>query len=136
MFKLGFRGGESCAQTPLSRGGGSGRVAAAAALMLLGATPVGPAAASAQTPNAAPPVVSISNFTFSPRTLSITAGATVTWVNQDDVPHALVAVDRSFRSKVMDTDERFSFTFTKPGEYAYFCSIHPMMTGKIVVKPS
>ena len=78
--------------------------------------------------------VSISNFTFNPQVLTVRAGATVTWTNQDDVPHAIVADDKSFRSKVIDTDQSFSFTFAKPGAYSYFCSIHPHMTGKVVVK--
>lgn len=78
--------------------------------------------------------VKISNFTFGPQTLTVAAGTTVTWVNDDDVPHTITAVDRSFKSKPLDTGDRFSFTFAKPGEYPYFCSIHPMMTGKVIVK--
>jgi plastocyanin len=58
----------------------------------------------------------------------------VTWVNGDDIPHTVVATDKSFKSKVLDTDETFSFTFAKAGTYEYFCSIHPHMTGKVVVK--
>ena len=66
----------------------------------------------------------------------MTAGTTVTWVNEDDTPHTVVSDDRkTFRSKPLDTDDRFSFTFTTPGTYGYFCSIHPHMTGKVVVKP-
>jgi amicyanin len=80
--------------------------------------------------------VSIDNFTFSPPTITVAAGSTVTWVNQDDIPHTVVASDKAFKSKVMDTDEKFSFTFTRPGEYAYFCSLHPHMVGKVVVKAS
>ena len=67
-------------------------------------------------------------------TLTVPVGTTVTWVNNDDIPHAVVADDKTFRSKVLDTDQRFAFTFTRPGEYGYFCSLHPHMTGKIVVK--
>jgi plastocyanin len=80
------------------------------------------------------PTVAISNLTFGPQALTVPVGATVTWINQDDLPHTVTAVDKSFRSKPMDTGDKFSFTFAKPGEYAYFCSIHPMMTGKVVVK--
>lgn len=80
--------------------------------------------------------VSIDNFTFSPPTITVVAGSTVTWVNRDDIPHTVVASDKAFKSKVMDTDEKFSFTFTRPGEYAYFCSLHPHMVGKVVVKAS
>jgi plastocyanin len=85
----------------------------------------------------APVTIKIGNFSFSPQALVIPVGTTVTWVNQDDVPHTAVADDhKSFRSKPMDTDERYAFTFTSPGEYPYFCSIHPHMTAKIVVKAS
>jgi len=58
----------------------------------------------------------------------------VTWLNRDDIPHTVAAKDRLFKSKVMDTDESYSFTFSTPGEYAYFCSLHPHMTGTIVVE--
>jgi amicyanin len=85
-------------------------------------------------PNAATTTVKIDNFTFGPVTTTVPVGATVTWVNGDDIPHTVVAVDKSFKSKVLDTDEKFSFTFTKAGTYDYFCSIHPHMTGKVVVK--
>jgi amicyanin len=80
------------------------------------------------------PTVGIDNFTFSPPTITVAAGQTVTWVNRDDIPHTVVATDKAFKSHVMDTDEKFSFTFTRPGEYAYFCSLHPHMVGKVVVK--
>ena len=62
------------------------------------------------------------------------AGTTVTWTNKDDIPHAIAAVAKQFKSKVLDTDDRFSFTFTTPGSYDYFCSLHPHMTGTIVVE--
>jgi plastocyanin len=85
---------------------------------------------------AAGPSVMIDNFVFGPETLTVPVGTTVTWVNRDDIPHTVVANDKSFKSKVMDTDERFSFTFTKPGEFGYFCSLHPHMVGKVIVKPA
>jgi plastocyanin len=78
--------------------------------------------------------VKIDNFTFGPELLTVKAGTTVTWINEDDIPHVIAATDRSFKSKALDTDDRFSFTFTTPGTYAYFCSLHPHMTGKIVVE--
>ena len=78
--------------------------------------------------------VKVDNFSFSPATLTVAAGTTVTWTNRDDIPHNVVSTDKVFKSKVMDTDEKFSYTFTKPGSYAYFCSIHPHMTGTVVVK--
>ena len=82
-----------------------------------------------------PPVeIKIDNFVFSPSTLTVPAGSTVRWTNHDDIPHNVVSDDNSIKSKVMDTDESFSYTFAKPGTYNYFCSIHPKMTGKIVVQ--
>src|SRR5580704_17476103 len=76
----------------------------------------------------------IDNFSFGPQTLTIPAGSTVTWTNRDDIPHTAVSTDGAFKSKVMDTDEKFSHTFATPGTYAYYCTIHPKMTGKIVVQ--
>src|SRR5690348_1197321 len=78
--------------------------------------------------------VKIDNFVFSPNPLTVPVGSTVRWVNQDDIPHNVVGDDNSFRSKALDTDDSFTYTFTKPGTYTYFCSIHPKMTGKIVVQ--
>ncbi len=78
--------------------------------------------------------VKIDNFSFTPQTLTVSAGATVTWTNSDDVPHNVVSTDKVFKSKTMDTDEKFSYTFTKPGTYNYYCSIHPRMTATVVVK--
>ena len=78
--------------------------------------------------------VSISNFTFAPKDIVVPLGTTVTWINGDDVPHVVRAVDGGFHSKPLDSDDRFSFTFTTPGSFAYFCSLHPKMTGKVIVK--
>ena|ERR1700676_821115 len=78
--------------------------------------------------------VKIDNFSFGPGTLTVPAGTTVTWTNRDDIPHTVVSDDKVFKSKVLDTDEKFSYTFTKPGTYGYFCSIHPKMIGKVVVQ--
>ena len=78
--------------------------------------------------------VTIDNFTFNPQRLTIKAGTTVIWTNQDDIPHTVASTTKAFKSKVLDTDDKFSFTFTTPGEYAYFCSLHPHMTGTIVVE--
>ncbi|MDQ1410820.1 MAG: hypothetical protein QOJ41_2555 [Acidobacteriaceae bacterium] len=77
--------------------------------------------------------VKIDNFSFGPAELKVPVGTTVTWTNRDDIPHTAVSTDKIFKSKVLDTDEKFSFTFSKPGTYEYFCSIHPKMTGKVVV---
>jgi plastocyanin len=88
-------------------------------------------------PAATTATVNIGNFSFGPAAVTVRPGTTVTWVNGDDTPHTVVAADtRAFRSKVLDTDERFSFTFNQPGTYAYFCSLHPHMTGKIIVQAS
>jgi plastocyanin len=85
-----------------------------------------------------PPVteVKIDNFSFGPAALIVPAGTTVTWTNRDDIPHTVVSTDdpKIFKSKVLDTDEKFSFTFSKAGTYPYFCSIHPKMTGKVIVQ--
>ena len=78
--------------------------------------------------------VTIDNFVFEPGRLTVKAGTTVTWTNRDDIPHTVAAKERLFKSKVMDTDESYSFTFSTPGEYTYFCSLHPHMTGTIVVE--
>lgn len=78
--------------------------------------------------------IAIDNFSFTPKEVTVAAGTTVTWVNHDDVPHTVVSPDKKFRSKALDTDDQFSFTFTDAGTYNYFCSVHPMMTGKIIVK--
>ena len=79
--------------------------------------------------------VKIDNFSFGPATITIPAGSTVTWTNNDDVPHVVTSDDnKMFKSKALDTDDHFSFTFTKPGTYNYYCAIHPKMTAKIVVQ--
>jgi plastocyanin len=79
-------------------------------------------------------IVTIDNFTFEPQRLTVKAGTTVTWVNQDDIPHLVASTTKLFKSKALDTDDKFSFTFTTPGVYDYFCSLHPHMTGTIVVE--
>jgi plastocyanin len=78
--------------------------------------------------------VKIDNFVFSPNPLTVPVGSTIRWINQDDIPHNVVSDDKTFKSKALDTDESFTYTFTKPGTYTYFCSIHPKMTGTIVVQ--
>jgi len=79
--------------------------------------------------------IKIANFTFDPPTLTVKAGTTVTWVNADDIPHLVSEKDGKFRSSALDTDEKFSQTFSTAGTVEYFCAIHPHMTGKIVVTP-
>ena len=88
---------------------------------------------SATTPQPATAEVKVDNFSFGPPTLTVAVGTTVTWTNRDDIPHTVVSTEKVFKSKVLDTDEKFSFTFDKAGTYSYFCSIHPKMTGSVVV---
>ncbi len=78
--------------------------------------------------------VAVDNFSFSPASLSVASGATVAWTNHDDVPHVIMSTERKFKSPVLDTDESFSHTFDTRGTYQYFCSLHPKMTGQIVVE--
>ncbi len=85
-------------------------------------------------PSVANAEVKIDNFSFGPETLTVAVGTTVTWTNRDDIPHTVVSTDGVFKSKVRDTDEKFSYTFSKAGTYPYYCSVHPKMTGKIVVQ--
>src|SRR5450631_4072502 len=94
----------------------------------------GSARVTAEQPSAANAEVKIDNFSFGPETLTVPVGTTVTWTNHDDIPHTVVSTDGVFKSKVRDTDEKFSYTFAKAGTYPYYCSVHPKMTGKIVVQ--
>ena len=82
-----------------------------------------------------PNTVTIDNFSFAPQTLTVKAGTTVTWTNRDDIPHGIGSANNAFkRSQALDTDDSFSFTFTTPGTYQYFCYLHPHMVGSIVVE--
>jgi len=105
-------------------------VAIAIVLLLVGSPNV---TANAQPP-AANAEVKIDNFSFGPATITVPVGATVTWINRDDIPHTVVSTDGVFKSKVRDTDETFSYTFAKAGTYPYYCSVHPKMTGQVVVQ--
>ena len=78
--------------------------------------------------------VEIANFTFKAPVVTVKPGTTVTWTNGDDIPHTVVSKDGLFKSKVLDSGDKFSFTFAKAGQFGYFCSIHPHMTGTTVVK--
>ena len=89
---------------------------------------------AAGAPAAAPPNdVVVDNFSFAPATVKVAAGSTVTWTNRDDVPHTVVSTEQTFKSPVLDTDERFSHRFDAPGTFKYFCSLHPKMTGQVLV---
>ena len=93
-----------------------------------------PLQGNSQGSSSQPAEVKVDNFSFSPETLTVPVNTAVTWINKDDVPHVIASTDGVFKSKGLDTDDKYSYTFTKPGTYAYFCSIHPKMTGKIVVQ--
>jgi plastocyanin len=94
-----------------------------------------PSAARAEEAAGAPAQVKIDNFAFTPQELTVKAGTKVTFVNHDDIPHSVVSSDGKFHSKALDTDDSFVFTFATPGEFGYFCGLHPHMTAKIVVVP-
>ncbi len=79
-------------------------------------------------------VVTIDNFTFTPPELTVAVGTTVKWVNHDDIPHTVVDKNKAFRSKALDTDDAYSFTFASAGTFDYFCGLHPQMVGKIIVR--
>jgi plastocyanin len=104
------------------------------------ATPDGEARAaqarSAKAEAEVPGQVVIDNFTFRPARLVVAAGTKVTWVNRDDLPHTATssARPRLFDSGALDTDQKFSHVFTRAGTYDYFCTLHPRMTGKVIVK--
>jgi plastocyanin len=78
--------------------------------------------------------IKIDNFSFSPAILTVPAGTTVKWTNHDDIPHNIVSSEQKFKSKPLDTDDSFSFTFSTPGTYQYFCGLHPKMVGKVIVE--
>src|SRR3984893_2473698 len=104
------------------------RIATALAVAVLSAA--FPAASS----QAADTEVKIDQHAFIPQRVAVKAGTTVTWINDDDVPHTVASSAKLFKSKALDTGDKFSFTFTTPGAYQYFCSVHPYMTGAIVVE--
>jgi plastocyanin len=101
---------------------------------LLGALTAIVMSAALLTAHAQAAAVGIDNFTFNPERITVKAGTTVTWTNKDDIPHTVTASGHAFRSKALDTDDSYAFTFTTPGIYEYFCSLHPHMVGTIVVE--
>jgi amicyanin len=106
------------------------RVATAFGVVLL----VAAATFAARSAPATDAEVDIDQFTFLPQRITVKAGTTVTWINEDDVPHTVASSGNLFKSKALDTADKFSFTFTTPGTYDYFCSVHPHMTGAVVVE--
>jgi plastocyanin len=111
------------------------RVAAALAVALFAAAATLPATTSARAAETEVKIeVKIDNFTFAPQRIVVRAGTIVTWTNADDVPHTVVSTTKLFKSSALDTEDKFSFTFATPGTYEYFCSLHPHMTGTVVVE--
>ena len=90
--------------------------------------------ATSATSTAAAPPIEIKKHKFSLPTVTVPAGTTVTWINRDDDAHTVVSTTALFRSPGLDTDESYSYRFTKIGTYQYFCTLHPLMTGKVIVK--
>jgi plastocyanin len=103
-------------------------------LLLVAALGLAGRRASAADGNPAAAEVKIDNFSFTPQEIKVKAGTTVVWTNRDDIPHTVTSTDLVFKSKTLDTDDKFTMTFAKPGTYPYFCSIHPKMTGKVIVE--
>lgn len=116
------------------------RLSALAAFMLglmilaVGACASGSGGAQAQAASASSTQITIDNFVFTPQTITVPAGTTVTWTNKDDVPHTVVENNQKFKSRALDTDESFSYKFDQPGTYDYFCSVHPKMVAKVIVQ--
>jgi plastocyanin len=106
------------------------------ALLAAGAPELTAAGEAVVAAAASPATVQIDNFAFTPATLTVTAGTTVTWKNEDDSPHRIGDKNGTFKSAALDTDDTFAHTFAAPGEYPYICTIHPYMVGKIIVKPA
>lgn len=103
-----------------------GAMAGLVAVAIMAASPAG----------AADTEVKIDNFTFNPQQITVKAGTTVVWTNHDDIPHTVTSSTQTFKSKALDTDDKFAFTFATPGRYEYFCALHPHMTGSIAVEAS
>jgi plastocyanin len=124
--------------TPRRRRIGLALAGVAASALLAAALPAVGAGSGATAVAAAAhtATIQIANFAFNPRDLNIVAGTTVTWKNADDSPHRIADKNGAFASAALDTDDSYSHTFAKPGVYNYFCSIHPYMVGRIVVKPA
>ena len=124
------------AGTPAEETSGILRSAAAMAAMHSESQSSSPAEPAKATASAATGTIqaSIDNFSFAPKQLTVKAGATVVWTNKDDIPHTVTSDDNVFSSSLMDTNAKFQYTFTKPGKFPYYCKVHPMMTGVVVVQ--
>jgi len=108
--------------------------AAGATLTALGSATVTVLGRPARAAAPSPMTIEIEDFAFSPSEVTVPPGTKVTWMNRDDEPHTVVGLNMKFRSQALDTDDGFSFVFTKPGTYRYLCSIHPHMKGTITVR--
>ncbi len=95
---------------------------------------IAPALATAAAPAPQTTTIEIRNFMF--MTVTVTAGGKVTWINRDEVPHTVREKNHLFASAALDTGDSFSYTFTTPGTYEYFCSLHPQMVAKVIVLPA
>jgi plastocyanin len=104
------------------------------ALALAAALILQPTRARSEEKGSSATEIRVDNFTFAPETLTVSVNSTVTWVNKDDIPHVIASDDGLFKSKALDTDDKYSYTFSKAGTYSYYCSVHPKMVGKIVVQ--
>jgi Plastocyanin len=112
----------------------SGRLVLALCLLLAVGAPALAAHVAIDAP-ATPNRIEIHNFMFTPKTLTVPVGARVTWINRDEEPHTVVSSNGQFApSKALDTDDRYETTFSKPGTYVYYCTVHPFMTGTVIVK--
>ena len=115
------------------------RFAGVVAMVLFWAVALYPVRAVATTSNAAGEAsgteVKIDNFAFNPAVITVKAGTQVTWINKDDIPHTVDSSEGKFKSAALDTDQKFEFKFSEPGEYPFFCRMHPKMTGKVIVQP-
>jgi plastocyanin len=111
-----------------------GGVAMALPLAIVAILMLQPARAGSEDAKTSPTEIRVDNFTFQPETLTVPVNSTVTWVNKDDVPHVIASNDGLFKSKALDTDDKYSYTFTKAGTYPYYCTVHPKMVGKVVVQ--
>lgn len=115
-------------------GKGAATLTLIAGLAMLATTHTPVAASAMATPPAGGSEIEISNFSFAPSTVTVPTGTQVTWTNKDEIGHNVVSTDKSIKSKVLDTNEKFTFTFTKPGTYSYVCTLHPQMKGTVVVQ--
>ena len=111
-----------------------GALSMAAVLAIAGVLMLHPTQARSEDAKASALEVKVDNFTFAPEALTVPLNSTVTWVNEDDIPHVIASNDGLFKSKALDTDQKYSYTFSKAGTYSYYCSIHPKMVGKVVVQ--